>query len=147
MLESWSKMSFSGTFRTLNIATSFPEYKNKQNINPACACPIYLINIIILFYPFKRKQFLSLCFIACERECWWMTSCSTCFSLSVPIKSWYLKPMRCQGQIRLFLYLVLRCQGQICLFLCLVLRWTCSTWDHISTFPFTWRRLIDIDKM
>jgi hypothetical protein len=25
-------------------------YKNKQNINPACACNIYLINSIILFY-------------------------------------------------------------------------------------------------
>ena len=27
-------------------------YKNKQNIKPACACHIYLINIIILFYLF-----------------------------------------------------------------------------------------------
>jgi hypothetical protein len=25
-------------------------YKNKQNINPACACHIYLKNSIILFY-------------------------------------------------------------------------------------------------
>ena len=25
-------------------------YKNKQNINPACACHIYLIISIILFY-------------------------------------------------------------------------------------------------
>jgi hypothetical protein len=27
-------------------------YKNKQNINPACACHIYLIDSIILFYLF-----------------------------------------------------------------------------------------------
>ena len=30
-------------------------YKNKQNINPACACHIYLINSIILFYLFIFK--------------------------------------------------------------------------------------------
>ena len=30
-------------------------YKNKQNINPACACHIYLINSIILFYLFIIK--------------------------------------------------------------------------------------------
>ena len=31
-------------------------YKNKQNINPACACHIYLINSIILFYLFIFKM-------------------------------------------------------------------------------------------
>jgi hypothetical protein len=30
-------------------------YQNKQNINPACACNIYLINSIILFYLFIFK--------------------------------------------------------------------------------------------
>jgi hypothetical protein len=30
-------------------------YKNKQNINPVCACHIYLINSIILFYLFIFK--------------------------------------------------------------------------------------------
>ena len=30
-------------------------YKNKQNINPASACHIYLINSIVLFYIFIFK--------------------------------------------------------------------------------------------
>ena len=30
-------------------------YQNKQNINPTCACNIYLINSIILFYLFIFK--------------------------------------------------------------------------------------------
>jgi len=33
-------------------------YKNKQNINPACASHIYLINSIILFYPFSFELFI-----------------------------------------------------------------------------------------
>ena len=37
-------------------------YKNKQNINPACACHIYLINIIILFYLF----IFELCIYRCQ---------------------------------------------------------------------------------
>jgi hypothetical protein len=30
-------------------------YKNKQNINPKCACHIYVINSIILFFLFISK--------------------------------------------------------------------------------------------
>lgn len=86
-------------------------------------CLFFSLSLLLYF---SNALYLHFVYIyetsSCERECWWMTSCSTCFCLSVPIKSWYLKPMRCQGQIRLFLYLALRCQGQICLFLCLVLR-------------------------
>jgi len=32
-------------------------HKNTQNINPACACHIYLINSIILFYLFLNCVF------------------------------------------------------------------------------------------
>ena len=42
------------TYRTLE-KYSHTFYKNKQNINPACACHIYLINNIILFYLFIFK--------------------------------------------------------------------------------------------
>jgi hypothetical protein len=39
-------------------------YQNKQNINPACTCNIYLINSIILFYLFNIK-----CIVFYSHEC------------------------------------------------------------------------------
>jgi hypothetical protein len=36
-------------------------YKNKQNINPACACHIYLINSINLFYLFIFELCIQRC--------------------------------------------------------------------------------------
>ena len=38
-----------------NITISSHYYKNKQNLNPACACHIYLLRSIILFYLFIFK--------------------------------------------------------------------------------------------
>jgi hypothetical protein len=41
-------------YRTLKKYSN-TNYKNKQNINLACACHIYLINSIVLFYLFNFK--------------------------------------------------------------------------------------------
>ena len=47
-------------YRTLEKSSN-TYYKIKQNINPACACHIYLINSSILFYLFIFKLCIDMC--------------------------------------------------------------------------------------